>query len=453
MRKLFRCVLCVAALALMLCTSAMAAGSADLSIEYNGEPLTFTDAVPQIVNNRTYLPFRAVFTALGFADENITYANATRTVSAVREGLEVSMVIGENKVTVVKDGETTVLDTDVPAFIDPTVSRTFVPVSFVAQAVGYRVAWNGETRTVFLDDVEGILAANGETYEILDKYLAYSRKFQEKNYTVEGTFAASMDMLGDAMAMDGGYSMLMAGNTKFDFEMLMHLSGVVEGQDLSAAIPEGIDLDMRGDMTAGEFYFKSNTLMTLMEVGVENLWFKLDMGAMMDSMGEIPGMSYADMMDMSQAMAKNLDGKALVEAMVYAAAESDPSVSAADQLAMYNALLGDGAYEKQGGNYVNTFEADGTEMTMVFHTSGSKVNGYSVTLSAAEEGTGMEMEVSMKGEKMQAVFEILSDGMSMTMKMDGTYTATSKAPAGAPGADAAVMDLLEMMPEEELSAA
>ena len=447
MKKLFRTMLCVAALALMLCTSAMAAGPNDLSIEYNGEPLTFTDAAPQIVNDRTYLPFRAVFTALGFADENITYANDTRTVAAVREDLEVSMVIGENKVTIVKGGETTVLDTDVPAFIDPAVSRTFVPVSFVAQAVGYRVAWNGETRTVFIDDVEGILAANTETYEILDKYLDYSRKFQEKNYKVEGTFTASMDMLGEAMAMDGTYSMLMAGSTKFDFEMLMNMSGMVGDEDLSAAIPEGIDLSMCGDMTTGEFYFKSDLLMSMMQTGVENLWFKMDLGALMDSMAEVTGMTYADMMAMSQEMMSGLKAKTLVETMVYATAQSDPSMSAVDHLAMYNAMLGDSAYKKEKDDYVNAFAMDGVEMAMMFHTAGNKVDGYTMTMAAEEEGMGMAVEVTMKDDKMEAVFEILAEeeGMTMSMEMDGTYTATNKAPVGAPGKDAAVMDLMEMM--------
>lgn len=447
MKKLFRAMLCVAALTLMLCTSAMAAGPTDLSIEYNGEPLTFTDAAPQIVNDRTYLPFRAVFTALGFADENITYANDTRTVAAVREDLEVSMVIGENKVTIVKGGETTVLDTDVPAFIDPAVSRTFVPVSFVAQAVGYRVAWNGETRTVFIDDVEGILAANTETYEILDKYLDYSRKFQEKNYKVEGAFTASMDMLGEAMDMDGTYSMLMAGSTKFDFEMLMNMSGMVGSEDLSAAIPEGIDLAMCGNMTTGEFYFKSDLLMSMMQTGVENLWFKMDLGTLMDSMAEMTGMTYADMMEMSLAMAENMDGKTMVEDTVYAMAQSDPSMSAVDHLAMYNAMLGDSAFVKENGDYVNAFEMEGIEMAMMFHTAGNKVDGYTITMSAKEDIAGMVMEVTMQDDKMEAVFEILAEeeGMTMSMKMDGTYTATSKAPAGAPGKDAAVMDLMEMM--------
>jgi len=133
MKKLFRMLLCVTALTLALCTSALAADSG-FRVELNGQELSFADAAPQILNDRSYLPFRAVFTALGFADEDITYQEQTKTVSAASPELTVSMVIGENKVSITKGGETTVLDTDVPAIIDPDLGRTYVPVSFVAQA-------------------------------------------------------------------------------------------------------------------------------------------------------------------------------------------------------------------------------------------------------------------------------------------------------------------------------
>ena len=440
MKKRFRAMLCVAALALLLCTSAMAAGPTDLNIAYNGAPLTFTDAVPQIVNNRTYLPFRAVFTALGFADENITFANDTRTVSAVGEDLEVSMVIGENKVTIVKDGKTTVLDTDVPAFIDPAVNRTFVPVSFVAQAVGYRVAWNGETRTVFIDDVEGILAANTQTYQILEKYLAYCQAFQKKNYKVEGTFAATMDAAEDAMSMAGTYSMRMAGSSKFDLSMRMNLSGLTEGTDLSDAIPEGIDLAMCGDMTSGDIYFKSDRLMTQMGNGTENLWFKVKRGTMMGSSAETRGMFYMDMLDMSQ-IAQGVRGKDLVENRISALAQSDPTRSVVDQLAMYNALFGDSAFEKKSGDYVNAFEEDGTKMTVVFHTSGNRINGYSVTMSTVEDGISVSVEQSMKEKTMHTVYRVQEDGTNMTMEMDGICTAAKNGPVGAPGKEEMVLEL------------
>ena len=70
-----------------------------------------------------------------------------------------------------------------------------------------------------------------------------------------------------------------------------------------------------------------------------------------------------------------------------------------------------------------------------------------MTMAAEEEGMGMAVEVTMKDNKMEAVFEILAEeeGMTMSMEMDGSYTAVRQEPVGAPGKDAAVMDLMELM--------
>jgi len=447
MKKMFRVLLCVTALALTLCTSAFAADSA-FRVELNGQEMSFADAAPQIVNDRSYLPFRAVFTALGFADEDITYQDQTKTVSAASPELTVSMVIGENKVSITKGGETTVLDTDVPAFIDPALGRTYVPVSFVAQAVGYRVGWNAESRTVIIDDVEGILAANAESYQVLEQYLDYGRTFQKKNYKVEGEYAAQMVMVDDWMEMGGTYEMLMSGNTKFDFEMDMALFGVVAGEDLSSAVPEKIALEMRGDMKEGAFYFKSEELMSAMQTGMENIWFKMDLAGMIDSMAPQTGMTYMGMMDMSQDMMEDLDGKAYIEQLVRNAIQSDNGASTTQQLQLFNAMFGDSAFVKVDGAYVNVLEVDGAQMAMIFYTNGSKINGYQISavIVDPEQALAMQMDVAMQKDEMAAWILMDMGGMlTMEMVMDGKYATSQIAPKGAPDSQAGVMDLLELM--------
>lgn len=448
MKKTLRKLLCAAGLAALLGSTALAAPVSDISIKLNGQPLMFTDTVPQIVNNRTYLPFRTVFVALGFADENITYDGATGTVTAAGDDVTISMVIGENQVSVTRDGETEILETDAPAFIDPAVNRTLVPARFISEAAGYDVGWDGETRTVIIDDVDAILAANEETYEILDLYLDYGRKFQEKKYRVEGSYAADMILLEDTVKMEGDYSMLMEGGTRFDFDMLMKMSGNIEGEDLTAVIPEGIDFEMRGDMETGVFYFKSDALMTMMETGVENMWFLLDTAAMLDHMPAETGLGFADLYRYT-GMMTDMSGSEYIDFMVRVMAETDPAASAADHLAVLNTVLGDSAYTKQGGAYVNSFEIDGAKMCMTFHTSGGKVSGYEMLADAVDESSGMairtQMEMAMLGDEMTAGIVMDMGGtVSMELTMNGTYTVTDRSPAGAPGEDAAVMDLSEI---------
>lgn len=442
MKKLSRVLVCMAMLALVLCTSAAAADSG-ISVELNGAPLVLEETAPRIVNDRTYLPFRAVFTALGFADEDISYQAETQTVCAASDALTVRLVIGENKVTVVKDGQTTVLDTDAPAFID--AGRTYVPARFVSEAAGYRVGWNGETGTVILDDVDAILAANQETYDVLDKYLDYSRQFQKKNYQVEGAYSASVSVQGEKMDMEGSYSMLMSGGAKFDFNTDMQFSGNVGGEDLAALVPGGVDFEMRGSLDTGAFYFKSDALMSMMENSVQNLWFKLDLAALMDTMAEETGMSYADLLTLSQKAAQDLDGKGYVEMIVNMMAEMDTGTSVKTYLTMFNSMLGDSAFQKRSGSYVSRFSMDGMDMTLTLTTSGNKVNGYDFVVSAQEEGAGASMDISMKGEALKAEMSFDLDGLAMQLAMDGKYTATTKSPSGEPDKNAAVMDLMEMI--------
>ena len=160
----------------------------------------------------------------------------------------------------------------------------------------------------------------------------------------------------------------------------------------------------------------------------------------MGSSAETRGMSYVDMLDMGQ-IAQGVRGKDLVENRIAALAQSDPTRSVVEHLAVYNALLGDSAFEKKSGDYVNAFEEDGTKMTVVFHTSGNRVNGYSVTMSTVEDGISVSVEQSMKEKTMHTVYRVQEDGASMTMELDGNCTETKKTPAVVPGEGDEVLDL------------
>ena len=89
MKCLFRLALCAGLLAALLCTPALAAEAedgatpapqGDFAVLVNGETVSFPDAVPQMKDNRSCLPFLAVFDAL-----RIT---RIRVVWPVGEGME-----------------------------------------------------------------------------------------------------------------------------------------------------------------------------------------------------------------------------------------------------------------------------------------------------------------------------------------------------------------------------
>ena len=89
--------------------SAMAAEApAGISVQLDGKNLTFTDAVPQARDNRTFLPFRAVFEAMG-----AVVTNDGNVITATRDGKTLTMTVGSTAATVEENGTTTAITMDV----------------------------------------------------------------------------------------------------------------------------------------------------------------------------------------------------------------------------------------------------------------------------------------------------------------------------------------------------
>ena len=105
---------------------------------------TQLDAAPVIRNNRTMLPARFVAESFGAA---VSWDGATSTAKfTAKDGTVISIRIGATQATV--GGKTVALDT--PAYIDPASGRTYLPVRFLAEALGAFVVWNGEISTAYL---------------------------------------------------------------------------------------------------------------------------------------------------------------------------------------------------------------------------------------------------------------------------------------------------------------
>lgn len=105
---------------------------------------TQLDAAPVIRNNRTMLPARFVAESFGAA---VSWDGAASTAKfTAKDGTVISIRIGAPQATV--GSKTVALDT--PAYIDPASGRTYLPVRFLAEALGAFVVWNGETSTAYL---------------------------------------------------------------------------------------------------------------------------------------------------------------------------------------------------------------------------------------------------------------------------------------------------------------
>ncbi len=113
----------------------MTLGKTDYTV--NGEKKTM-DVAPIIRNDRTMLPVRYVAEVLG---AEILWDGATSTATLKTADTEIKIMVGATVANV--NGKSVTLDS--PAFIES--SRTYMPVRFVAEALGAVVAWDGATST------------------------------------------------------------------------------------------------------------------------------------------------------------------------------------------------------------------------------------------------------------------------------------------------------------------
>lgn len=119
-------------------TGGSAASSSAPRVFLDGQALSF-EVPPIIENDRTLVPLRAIFEALG---ATVDWDNATRTVTSRKGSTTVVLAIGSLTPTV--NGQ--VRQLDVPAKI--VADRTLAPLRFVGEAFGSTVDWEGSTRTI-----------------------------------------------------------------------------------------------------------------------------------------------------------------------------------------------------------------------------------------------------------------------------------------------------------------
>lgn len=140
----------LASLALVGVLSAPA-GAAAVRVLLDGQELAF-DVPPMLINDRTMVPFRKLFEALG---ASVSWDEATRTVTGVRGTTTIRLVIGSATATV--NGAAVALDAP-PVLVG---GRTLVPLRFVSENLGERVEWDQATRTVRITRGAGAGAGAG----------------------------------------------------------------------------------------------------------------------------------------------------------------------------------------------------------------------------------------------------------------------------------------------------
>ena len=129
---------------LLLIAAAPVYAAPEVTVILDGKTMTF-DVPPQIVNDRTLVPLRAIFEGMG---ASIEWDGDTETVTATKGNTVVVLTIGSTSPTI----NGSVVTIDQPGII--VNDRTLAPLRFVAEAFGGTVAWddNSQTASISMGD-------------------------------------------------------------------------------------------------------------------------------------------------------------------------------------------------------------------------------------------------------------------------------------------------------------
>lgn len=434
----------------------------------NGEYATFTDAVPQIKNDRSCLPFVAVFDQLGFGD--MTWNGETSTVTATKEGVTISLTIGKQEILVTENGETRVIPTDVAPYIDPALSRTYIPFGLVAAALDYKVGWDADLGAVIIDDLDAILAENEASYDLMDKYLEYGRTMRARNYKVTGEYyteVASMETLDEEtdlttiIAYGGEYEMLMkAGGSAFQFDgdLYMDMAFAVNGEDatdlmltlagMDGIFPLAVEYKQLGDASTNTLYsYPASDYIMGGDPAPAGTWEKSALDA--SSFATFTSFTGAAMPEGVSLDDEDTSFEDVVRSLLRQNVITSVDYTSRDLLAELNDLYADSAFTRSGSSYTSEMITTDTAMALTLYTSGNRVTGYGMEMASLDEAGGVttltlvldDLELAMVLEYVPPVITASESDMSMYMEMTGTYRATSRQPETVPPAGAVILDL------------
>ena len=140
--------------------SSLSAFAAAENIIIDGTNVTIPAEMGKVVekDDRTFVPVRFVTEYLGCV-VNYQPEQYSATITNPATGTSYFLMSGDNKIYVLpSQGSAPIVMMDTKSFINNDEGRMYVPVRFLAEALGYTVDWEEATQTVILTSkaVEGL---------------------------------------------------------------------------------------------------------------------------------------------------------------------------------------------------------------------------------------------------------------------------------------------------------
>jgi hypothetical protein len=120
-----------------------------VTVKGKEEKVVTTDVAPFIVSGTTFIPLRGLLTEMG---AEILWEGEEQKVTIKKDGKVIHIQIWNNLVTIEGTKYGTVRYT-LPQYPRIKDGRTFIPLRFVSEHLGYNVSWNGETREITIEKI------------------------------------------------------------------------------------------------------------------------------------------------------------------------------------------------------------------------------------------------------------------------------------------------------------
>ena len=426
--------LCTAAMMVSVLSVSAWAVPSGITVQVNGQEVTFPDAEPESKNGRTFIPVRAAFEALG---AEVTWDQADKSVTAVKGDTTVVMTLDSTKAEVTKDGQEQELTMDVAPYSKG--GRTYVPVRFAAEAFSCAVGWDGDEHTVMIVDVETLLG--DATFDNLDGWVRADLE-REVPTPAKTTGQMALEMtLPDGQGKTQTYPLSatfsgISTDTKAELQMEMDFAELfalfAEGSELSAAD--------KAELTK----LSQAAVETRMDLAKLSEAGGFDYQAYLQGMEEMLG-EYAGFRELMVSMLSDLE-------LTSAAYDYEMLQTSAEALC---ALLSDQAMAKSGSNYtVNWTLGDNSsvlgQIKMTYQTSGDRLVGVKMEMTIDDGMDGMTLQMNVREDGTNTTMNMdmdLGGDLKLSFDLSAKTVQANAQPAVEPPAGAQIVDIVDVLDE------
>lgn len=473
--------------------TAFGADSKGIQVQFNGAYITGSEAA-KIVDGRVMVPFRQILESMG---ADVAYDSATKIITAKNSDREISFSAGGKDIAITENDVQSTIEMDAPSFIDKGSSRTFVPVRFLAESLGYGVSWDADEKTVVIIDPSALFTNADTDFSIISKLMKTDLDL-EKAYKSDGRFDMDLTTYAQEGSLLPGMEFSMAGTfsgvqqkanadlnmtLEFEFDQMLSTLPAEEKAQIEPLLAMFKDAGMKIKMDGetGTTYMNSSIFTAIDPTVDEKTWYKMNVYETYEQMG----MDIKPLLDMNYSEVKL--SEMLSEAV---SAMQTADISTYDKMkvtyAFLKNLIGDDAFSKKtAGSLVtytlkldqksilaalaktaltegiskdlldlselkDTMDKNKIQAEITIKDKAGSLSGY--TLKGSVSAEGINCTFDMTGDQKNANGSLTidqKDVLKMVMKIESKVTETSVMPDLSLPADAVIKDY-PMLPQTEI---